>query len=166
MKISIPSKTRPIIDDLIPCPYCCDDSPKIEQDRDRSAIWFGYCSICDASGPTEDTIQDAAKKWNDRKYNPKHHPELDKIAVRLGKMNRPEHEEPFRWESYYDTDPPYWRVSQIVLDILDDYDKHIKGVYTRVANLFAKVRTLIEDFDEDLESWELPDNPPLKGDKK
>ncbi len=157
MKISIPGFTRPIIEDLIPCPYCCDGDPKIEQDRDRSAIWFGYCDICEASGPTADTIQDAAKKWNDRKFNPKHHPELDKIAVRLGKMNRREHDDTFEWETYYNMDPPYWRVSEIVIKILDDYDRNIKNTYVRVANLFAKVRSLLEDFDDDIESWEGPE---------
>lgn len=147
--------------DLIPCPFCCDDDPRIERDSDRSQTFFGYCDICESYGPIASTIQDAARKWNERKYSPKHHPELEKIAERLGKMNRPEHEAPFNWESTYDTEPRYWRVAEIVLTILDDYDRQVRSYHIRVANLFAKIKTLIaEDFDEDLESWEGPEEEP------
>ena len=71
-------------------------------------------------------------------------------------MNRPEHDDVFEWEGTYDTDPPYWRVVDTVIEILDAYDRNIKNTYTKVANLFGKVRALLEDFDEDLESWEGP----------
>ena len=108
-----------------------------------------------------DTIQDAAEKWNERRYNQKFHPDLERIAKRLGEMNRPEHDPVFRWEDTYDTDPPYWRVSDTVIKILNDYDRTIRNVFIRVANLMARIKDMIaEDFDEDLESWEGAEEEP------
>ena len=137
-----------------PCPFCCEDDLVIRCDDQSysSRVWNIWCQICNAWGPEGSDPDDAKRLWNERKYQEKNHAELDRIAKRLTKMNQPEHDDVFPELLNYEETVPYWDVASITINILDNYDKNISKIYTKVANLFAKVRSLLKDFDDDLES--------------
>lgn len=141
-----------------PCPFCCEDR-WIDIHRDESEKleheWYVSCGICNSFGPPADSVEKAIKKWNERKYSPKHHQELEKIAKRLGEMNRPEHDEIFGDEFHYDEEPSYWEVTKIVLHILDEYDSDVKKVPIGIAKLVEGMTKLLNEFDDEWESWDL-----------
>ena len=51
---------------LLPCPFCDAAAQEPEEDDRTSDGWSVQCEDCLATGPVEDSPEDAAAAWNRR----------------------------------------------------------------------------------------------------